>query len=49
MQGKFYKTVVKPAIAFGLECQALNRKQMIKMKDLEIAMLVWDVLRECLI
>lgn len=39
VKGKFYKTIVRPAMAYGSECWVLNKKEEIKTKIEEMKML----------
>jgi len=41
LKGKFYRSVVRPTILYGLECRAVGRKIEYRMSVAEMRMLGW--------
>ncbi|MES6371410.1 hypothetical protein U6J70_12350, partial [Cutibacterium acnes] len=41
LKGKFYKTAIRPAMLYGVECWATNKQQVHKMSVAEMRMLRW--------
>ena len=38
LKGKFYKTVIRPAMLYGIKCWAVKRKHIQKMTVVEVIM-----------
>ena len=43
LKEKFYKTVIRPAMLYGIECWAVKKQYVSKMNVAEIRMLRWMV------